>query len=347
MNSLTKPTKLQHGDKVAIVSLSSGCAGDNDIKLRYNLGIQRLLTEFGLEGIAMPNSLKGSKYIYENPKARADDLMEAFHRKDIKAIISNIGGEESIRILPYIDLNTIKNNPKIYMGYSDSTTTHFICYKCGLSSFYGPALLSDFAENVQMFDYTKHWIFKTLFDSKEIGLINPALEWTCERLEWSDSANNSIRRKMSPNTGLEFIQGSGLVKGHLLGGCLNVIDRLRGTDIFPKSDAWEGAILFIETSESKPSPMHFRYWIRSLATIGILQKINGIIVGKPYDNCYYEEYKEEIINIVKGEEGMSELPIVFNLNFGHTSPMFILPYGALAEIDCDNKFFKILENGVL
>lgn len=347
MKRLIKPKKLHKGDKIATVSLSSGRAGDFPVNLRYELGVQRLREEFGLSAIAMPNSLKGSDYIYHNPKVRADDLMEAFSRDDIKAIISNIGGEESIRILPYLDTDIIKNNPKIFLGYSDSTTTHFICYHCGLTSFYGPAVLTDFAENVNMFDYTKHWINKVLFDDNPIGEIYPSEYWTSERLEWEDSKNNSISRKLIQNNGFDFVQGHSIVRGHLLGGCLNVIDRLRGTEIFPQNDEWEGAILFIETSESIPSPQYFRYWLRSLASIGVLKKLAGIIVGKPYDNCYYDEYKETILKIVAEEEKLCDLPIVFNMNFGHTAPMFIIPYGALAEINCIEKKFSIIDNGVL
>ena len=346
MKQLVKPTRLHTGDKVATISLSSGCAGDSPINLRYEIGVQRLQSEFGLSVVAMPNSLKGSKYIYENPKARADDLMEAFSRKDIKAIISNIGGEDSVRILPYIDIDIIKDNPKIFLGYSDATTTHFICYHCGLSSFYGPAILTDFAENVKMFDYTKYWIEKTLFEDTPIGHIYPSKFWTSEYLEWNDCQNNLIRRKLIPNDGLDFIQGDNVVQGHLLGGCINVMDRLRGTEIFPSIDEWKDAILFIETSESKPTPQYFKYWMRSLAAMGILKNIVGIIVGKPYDNNYYNEYKEAILTIILDEEGLTELPIIFNMNFGHTVPMFIIPYGALAEINCIEGKFSILEGGV-
>ncbi len=147
---LTKPKMLQPGDKVATVSLSWGGAGEPSIRWRYDLGVKRLKEVFGLEVVAMPNSLKGSDFAYENPQARAEDLMAAFRDPSIKGIISNIGGSESIRLLPYIDFNVIRENPKIFMGYSDATISHLFCLKAGLSTFYGPAILTEFAENGEM-----------------------------------------------------------------------------------------------------------------------------------------------------------------------------------------------------
>jgi muramoyltetrapeptide carboxypeptidase LdcA involved in peptidoglycan recycling len=76
--------------------------------------------------------------------------MEAFLDPSIKAIISTIGGDDSIRLMPFVDLNIIGNNPKIFMGYSDTTVTHFMCLKAGLSSFYDPAVMNGFAENTAM-----------------------------------------------------------------------------------------------------------------------------------------------------------------------------------------------------
>lgn len=73
--------------------------------------------------------------------------MNAFENPEIKAIVSTIGGEEGIRILPYVDFNVIRNNPKVFLGYSDSTVIHFICQKAGINSFYGPSIMAGFAEN--------------------------------------------------------------------------------------------------------------------------------------------------------------------------------------------------------
>lgn len=110
---LIKPNRLQPGDIVATVSPSWGGAGDPEIRWRYEQGVKRLEEVFGLMVIPMPNSLKGSEFIYNNPQARAEDLMTAFKDARVKAIIANIGGEDSIRLLPHIDFNVIRESPKI------------------------------------------------------------------------------------------------------------------------------------------------------------------------------------------------------------------------------------------
>ncbi len=163
---LKKPKKLQPGDKIATVSPSWGGAGEPELRWRYEQGVKRLEDVFGLEVVPMPNSLKGSDYLHENPRARAEDLMTAFKDKSIKGIIANIGGDDSIRLLPYINFDVIRENPKPFMGYSDVTVSHLFCYKAGISSFYGPAILTDFAENVEMDPYTVEMLNRTLFSNE-------------------------------------------------------------------------------------------------------------------------------------------------------------------------------------
>ncbi|MFC7687076.1 S66 peptidase family protein [Ureibacillus sp. GCM10028918] len=341
---LIKPKKLQLGDCVATVSPSWGGAGEPELRWRYEQGIKRLEDIFGLKVVPMPNSLKGGDYLYKNPQARAEDLMTAFKDKSIKGIIANIGGDDSIRLLPYIDFDVIRENPKIFMGYSDTTISHLFCHKAGISSYYGPAILTDFAENVEVDPYTIQMVKRTLFSNEIIGEIQPANEWTSERLEWIEE-NKNRRRTMQKNSGYEVLQGSGVVQGHLIGGCIEVLEIAKGTELWPEKIYWENSILFFETSEDKPAPDFIKYWLRNYATQGILKKTNGIIFGKPQDEKYYEEYKVEILRVM-AEFDLGDLPILYNLNFGHTEPKFILPYGVKAEINCEKTTFTILENGV-
>ena len=263
--NLIKPQKLNRGDKVATVSLSWGGAGDGDIIWRYNVGKKRLQDEFGLDVVEMPNTLKGSEYIYNHPEKRAEDFMEAFKDPSIKAIFSCIGGYESVRILPYIDFNIIRNNPKIFLGYSDTTIGHMLCYKAGLSSFYGPSILAEFAENVEMFEYTKHWIEKALFSNSIIGDVEPSPIWTSELLPWEEK-NKDIKRSINQNTGYELLQGNGIVHGRLIGGCIEVLEMIKGTEMWPSIDTWNETILFLETSEDTPSPEYVEYWLRNYGT---------------------------------------------------------------------------------
>ncbi|BES65037.1 LD-carboxypeptidase [Gottschalkiaceae bacterium SANA] len=341
---LMKPSRLQKGDKVATISLSWGGAGDEEILWRYQQGKERLETIFGLEVVEMEHTLKGSDFIYAHPEKRAEDLMNAFKDPSIKAIIACIGGIESIRMLPYIDYDTIRQNPKIFMGYSDSTTTHMICRKAGISSIYGPTLLVDFAENLHMHDYTIEHIKRTWFSDSPIGDISPAKEWTSEFLPWVET-NKNTARAYQPNQGYDLLQGTGIVHGYLLGGCLEVFDSLRGTALFPQAEAFNDAILFFETSEDKPPVWYVECALRTYGMMGIFDRINGMIWGKPMDQAHYEDYKE-VIQKVLAEFDHTSLPVLTNMNFGHTEPKICLPYGAMAEINCNSISFSILDSAV-
>ncbi len=341
---LIKPKRLKPGDRVATISPSWGGAGEPELRWRYQQGIGRLADVFGLEVVAMPHSLKGAAYLYEHPEARAEDIMAAFRDSSIKAVIANIGGDDSIRLLPYIDFEVIRQNPKILLGYSDVTIAHLFCHKAGVSSFYGPAIMTDFAENVEMDTYTVEHIRRTLFDTEPIGEIKPAKQWTSERLEWTEE-NKHKRRNLRPDKGYELLQGKGCVQGRLIGGCIDVLEFAKQTALWPDKEYWEDSILFFETSEDKPEPEFIKYWLRNYAAQGILDVANGIVFGKPMDETYYEEYKS-VIRQVMEEYNHTDLPILYNLNFGHTEPKFVLPYGARAGIDCENLAFSILESGV-
>ncbi|MGL4335842.1 MAG: S66 family peptidase, partial [Turicibacter sp.] len=254
-------------------------------------------------------------------------------------------GDESIRMLPYIDFDVITQNPKIFIGYSDTTITHLMFLKAGVSSFYGPSILSEFAENIEMFDYTKQSVIKTLFDASPIGEIIPSPIWTSEYLPWVE-CNQMIKRNVLVNEGYELLQGSGCVTGRLIGGCIDVLEMAKGTILWPDATYWDGAILFFETSEDKPSPKLFEYWLRNYGTLGVIQTVSAVCFGKCYDEAYADEYKETIHKVINLELNLPKLPILFNMNFGHTAPMFTIPIGALTKIDCDALTFEILESGV-
>src|SRR5699024_11674817 len=110
-------------------------------------------------------------------------------------ISEKIGGKDSINIYIYIDFNFIRDNPKLFMGYFYVTISHLFCNKAGVFSFYGPAILTDFAENVEMDPYTIETVNRTLFSNEMIGEVQPAIEWTSEHLEWIEE-NKSHRRTM-------------------------------------------------------------------------------------------------------------------------------------------------------
>lgn len=361
---MTKPNRLKRGDKVAIVSLSSGILGESFVKHELDLGIKRM-EEFGLVPVFMENTLKGLDFISKNPEARANDLKQAFADDSIKAVFCSIGGIDTYRTLPYL-LNdssfiaNVKNHPKIFLGYSDSTTNHLMFQKLGLNTFYGMSFIVDIAEfEEDMLPYTKE-AFTYLFDSKDTYEIKSSDVWYSDRTDFSPNAVGTPRISHKELNGYEVLQGTGKVQGKLLGGCIDVLSYLSGLTetkeesaeitnekneilskypVFPTLDEWKDTIMFIESSEEKLSPEDYRKIIQHFKTIGVFSQINGLVVGKPIDEIFYNEYKQ----ILKEELHGFNFPILYNINVGHAFPHTILPYGTLAEIDTLNKTLTLLE----
>lgn len=344
MKELIKPSKLSKGDTVAIVSPSSGLAGEKDILWRTEVGIQRLKDEFGLNVKVMPHALKGADFTYNHPEKRVEDLHQALQDPEVKAIICTLGGDDSVRLWPYIDLNIIKDNPKIFSGYSDTTALHFMFYQAGVSSFYGPLLLTDFAENVQMDNYTVQSINQTWFQNGVVGNVPTSSQIRKFGLQW-DEKNKNINRECFDNNGYEILNGSGKATGHLIGGCMELFHSLKATDVFPNKDVFDGAILFIETAEVHAPPWLMEDYVRAFGSMGIFDRINGVIIGRPQDDVYYEEYKEVWVKMLK-EWHQEDMPVFYNASFGHNEPKCIIPYGVQAELNVDNKTFTIIDNAV-
>ena len=340
---MIKPERLKKGDKVAVVSLSSGILGDEAFIHKYDIAKERLEKEFGLNVVAMPNALKGSKFIYENPELRAKDLMDAFRDKSIKAIFCAIGGDDTIRTLPYIDYDVIKNNPKIFMGYSDTTVNHLMMHKAGLVSYYGPSFMCEFGMYVKMFDYTKEAVNNILLNDSTNLEIKSSLVWSDDFIPWGiDNINKQLKTKEEMH-GYELLQGEGIVEGELLGGCLDVFPMVIGTEIWPTLDEWKDKILLIETSEEEPRPDYVKFFLRNLGAQRIFDVVKGIIVGKPHNEKYYEEYKETIKSVLK-EYNKENLPVLYNINTGHADPIGVLPLGTKVRIDYDNKKIILIES---
>ncbi len=343
---LQKPNMLVPGDNIAAVSPSWGGAGK--FPHRYQAGKRQLEAAYGVRVIEMPNTLKSDEWLHANPQARAADLMQAFSDPDIKAIIATIGGSDSIRLLPYLDLEVIAGTPKIFMGYSDTTCLHFACVKAGLSSFSGPAIMTGFAENGGIFPYLANALRAALFSKAPIGAILNAPEWTGEEMDWTRPENQERPRRMTPAQGRQCLQGHGLAAGALIGGCIDVFPMLLGTAIWPSLASFNDAILFLETSEQAPSPNLVRYIMRNLGVQGVLDRLAGILIGRPGGNIPdLGVYDRVIQNVVADEFARPDLPIISQMEFGHTDPICVLPYGALCELNCETCEVAILESGVL
>lgn len=347
---MIKPQKLNKGDKIAIVSLSRGLLGMPFCKHELDIAINRL-KEFGLEPVIMPNALKDMDYIEKHPEARAADLKQAFMDDGIKAIITAIGGIDTYKTIPYLMedaefMEAVRNNPKIFTGFSDTTNNHLMLNKIGLSTFYGPCLLVDIAElDNEMLPYTKKYFEKYFMNESGFEIISSPV-WYSDRKSYDPEEVGKPREAHQEQHGFETLNGSGVVTGKLYGGCIeSIYDAFTGAsfedepsvyekyNIFSTEEEWREKILFLETSEEKPNPEELEKMLVELKNRRIISLVKGIIVGKPQDEQYYEEYKEVYRKVFKD----LNTPVLFNVNFGHSVPRCIIPYDAEATIDYDNR----------
>lgn len=343
---MIKPARLRPGDSVAIVSLSSGILGEDWAIHKLHIARERLERDYGLRVCVMPNALRGVDYLYRHPEARAEDWMEAFARPEIRGIFSAIGGDDTIRLLPYIDFDVIRQNPKVFTGFSDTTSNHFMLRKAGLISYYGASVMTNFAEYGAINPYTAAAIRDTLFDPQPTLPILSAPYWhddEDERILWCEENQHRAFPYHPEEIGYELLQGSGAVEGELLGGCVDVFIELLGTSLWPERGEWKDKLLFMETSEEDMSCDTLCWILRNLAAQGIFDEISGLLVGKPARRSKYEPYKEVFRKVVGLEAGHGELPILYNVNIGHANPIAVLPMGVRARLDADQKTLTLLE----
>lgn len=332
------PEKLKKGDTVATISTSWGCAGAPRVRWKYEQGCSRL-RELGLNVVAAPNSLRGTTYLRDDPKARAEDVEWAFENREVKAIIANIGGNDTDRILPYISAKSIKNNPKILCGYSDVLALHLFCYRQGLMTYYGDNLLTDIAENGNWHPYSRKWFEKAFFNDDPIGNIEGSKSWSYDPCKYTDK---EYRKKYITNKGYYYVQGKGEVSGKLFGGhgeLLNIKDAA-GKQYIKKQD-FKDSIFFFEDIPECCTPADMAGFFDKLGQMGYLQLINGIIISRMRTEKNFDVYAQSLKSIISDKYGLKELPVMADMNFGHTSPVFILPYGAEAQLNIDKMLFSI------
>jgi muramoyltetrapeptide carboxypeptidase LdcA involved in peptidoglycan recycling len=344
---LQKPQRLRRGDRVAVVTPCWG--GPATFPARYEAGKNFLANRFGLEVVETAHALSEPDWIYSNPAARADDLMRAFSDPAIKGIVASIGGDDAIRLIPHVDLSIIRDHPKVFLGYSDPTVIHFGCLKAGIGTLHGPTIMSGFAENGGMSPLSSTSFYRAAFEAQPIGELPANSEgWTVEHLPWKDPLNQTKPRRRTPSGGVQRLRGLGRVRGHLIGGCAEVLETLKATPWWPPLSYWDNAVLFYETSEEAPPDSSVLRWLRNFNAQGILSRLAGILLARPggeMDEVRRGSQKRTVLRALD-EARLPGLPVLADLDFGHTDPIATLPYGALAEIDCEAATLTILDAAV-
>ena len=327
--------KPQVGDTAAIVSPSAALA--EFFPWVHDLGLTRLRDEFGLIPKEYPTTRRhGSSY-----KERAYDLMSAFQDESVKAVLSTVGGEDEIGLIKYLDPEVFLAHPKPFFGYSDNTHIHNFLWRLGIPSYYGFSTLAHMAMEGGMHDLTVRSLRHAFFESGPMTL-EVGTEFTDINLDWADKANMDLVRPMEPNDGW-YWDGDTDACGILWGGCYEVLQELfvEGRYV-PDDEDMDGIVFYMETSELIPDPFLVGYFLTGLGERGWLDRFSAILVGRPKawslscqnDPAVRAEYRsaqrESILSAVRTYN--HRIPVVQNLDFGHTDPQAIIPNGGWAEV---------------
>lgn len=331
-----KPNVLRIGDKIGIITPST--PAPVMFQERYERGLE-YLRKLGFEVVEGKCSKLSQGYRSASIMDRVEEINDFIRNDEIKAIISTIGGSNSNSLLPYLDYEYFKRNPKIVMGYSDVTAILLGLYtKTGVTTFYGPAIVPSFGEYPEMLPKGREYLEDVILLNKRAPhALEIPPEWTEEMLDWK---NPSRAKRMVVNDGWKCLR-EGKATGKLIGGNMNTMSGFIGSEFFPDLT---GCILFIEDS-FKDMANQERY-LSMLKLAGVFDKINGLIVGK------HEHFKnldapftfEDLLLEVVGKK---DFPILTNVDIGHTFPSHVFPIGIQVELDAANGSITFLEDAVV
>jgi len=340
---LNIPKKINKGDIIGIVSPSAGLGPIFPHRVKQ---AEKNLIKLGFRVKYAKNSLRNYGYVSASAKDRVDDIHEMFLDKKVKAVVALIGGDHSNQLLKYLNFEIIKNNPKIFIGYSDITVLHLaFAAKAKLRTFYGPCVISELGEYPEILKYTSDYFKKALVNIEPIGNILQSEFWTWEFLDWFKMEDQDRARFMNVASGYEWWK-KGIASGEIFGGCVPSINHLAGTEYWID---FKDKIMFIDIPEENPGkklPLSsLDSFLADLDNIGVFKSIKGLIIGRPYfynddDN---KKLKEMIIYYTKDYN----YPILFNANIGHVSPIITVPLGAITYLDSEANVFRIEESGVV
>jgi len=323
------PPKLNKGDKIRVIAPSFSFS----IISKENRRIaKKRLNDLGLKVTFGKNIEKTDLFNSSSIASRITDLHQAFIDQDVKAVLTVIGGYNSNQLLQYINWNLIKKNPKIFCGFSDITVLqNAILSKTGLVTYSGPHY-SSFAEQLN-FEYTKEYFIKCLM-STEAFLLSPSPIWSDDL--WYE---NQKQRHFLKNNGWRVIN-KGKAEGTIVGGNLCSFNLLQGTEYFP---SLTNSVLFIE-DDSSTNPLIFDRNLQSLIQQKGLGGVRGLVIGRFQKQSKITDHLLDQIIATKKE--LAKIPVISNVDFGHTQPIITFPIGGKVILDCtlNRKLLKILDH---
>lgn len=318
------PPKLHSGDIVRIIapSRSLSIIGKESRKIANSR-----FAELGLILTFSKHGEETDNFASSNIQSRIEDLHAAFLDPDVKAIFTVIGGFNSNQLLRYIDWNIIKNNPKIFCGYSDITALNNAFFaKTGLITYSGPHY-STFGQKLYL-DYTLEYFKKCLMEDNPFKIFASS-QWSDD--EWYINQGN---RKPINNREYFVIQ-EGNAEGTAIGGNLCTFNLLQGTEYFPKI---ENTILFIEDDYTS-EPHTLDRDLQSLIHQPEFKSVRGIVIGRFQKKSNMTN--NLLTQIIKTKKELKDLPVVASVDFGHTDPKITIPIGGTVRLNVSKQTTKI------
>jgi muramoyltetrapeptide carboxypeptidase len=302
---MLKPACLNPGDTIGIVAPASAPPDPESIDLSV-----QVLEKLGFKPKLAPRVRRRWGFLAGTDRDRAADLMRMFADHKVDGILCVRGGYGTARLLPLLDYNVIRANPKVFIGYSDITSLHCaFLKKAGLVSFHGPMLNSDFIK-ADFPDFTWQSFCRTLMRAAAPGSI-------CDGYQKKTAA----------------ILRPGFASGPLLGGNISILCTTLGTPFQP---SFKGRILFFEDLDEVP--YRFDRMLTHLLNAGLLQQVAGIAIGIN-KNCKdpkartAKEYRQTLEDVFKERLLPLGVPMVMGLPFGHVPLNATLPIGVRATLD--------------
>ncbi|GAA3891768.1 LD-carboxypeptidase [Streptomyces lacrimifluminis] len=338
MTTPAYPLKPSPGDRIAVISPGAGLPGL--FPRPHELGLERLRKEFGLEPVEYPATRK----MGSTPQERADDIHAAFADPEIKAVIATIGGDDQITVLPFLDRELIRANPKPFVGMSDNTNLLAYLYNTGIVGYHGATVMTALGRPVAMDPLTAESLRAALFTSGEYEL-RPAERWTDIDRDWADPATFGSEPETRPGNGWTWQNADRVVEGRGWGGCLEILGWLLMADREISHDLteYDGGVLLLETSEELPSGAEVFRTLRNMGERGLLRRFSAMLMGRaktwsferpnsPDEGARYAAEQREAVQRALDAYAPG-LMAVFDVDFGHTDPQLVLPCGGSIRVD--------------
>ncbi|MFJ8546826.1 S66 peptidase family protein [Streptomyces sp. NPDC093586] len=338
MPTIMYPPKPSPGDRVAVVSPASGLPGL--FPRPYELGLERLREVYGLEPVEYPATRK----MGSTPRERADDIHAAFADPDVKAVIASIGGDDQITVLPYLDRELLRANPKPFFGMSDNTNLLAYLRNTGIVAYHGAGVMCELGRPGAMHPQTADSLRAALFTSGPYEL-RPAERWNDVDRDWADPATFDEEPGTRPGSGWSWVNADRVIEGRGWGGCLEIVGWLLMADreIARDPAEYDGGVLFLETSEELPSAAEVFRTLRNMGERGLLRRFSALLMGRPktwsFEHPhspeegarYAAEQREAVLRAMRAYA--PDAMIVFDVDLGHTDPQLVIPYGGIVRVD--------------